>query len=279
MSWIFRDGVDLSKEVPAQHYVYRWWHSDVPRYVGKGTGRQWRSHLNATLDINPSKADYFIQYGGQMSCEIIRDGISEKAAHELEAEFIREHRLVDDGGTLLNMKRGSQAPHWIWKGKGVIRSIAAASFALLGITIPAHAEGPLLVIDRWWGVDYAKQHCQIPAFKPPGESEAACDQESTESYNVFELELKTQFAASAECTGITVSSFGYPQNSKEPGADLSLPHWNFSINYKGDEPAQFWQMLPPKGSKLPMMQATGTPSEIATQVCIIIKGKGGAVVH
>jgi hypothetical protein len=36
-------------------------------------------------------------------------------------------------------------------------------------------------------------------------------------------------------------------------------------------------MTPPKGSHLPMMQATGTPSQIAKQVCAIIKGKGGAV--
>ncbi len=40
---------------------------------------------------------------------------------------------------------------------------------------------------------------------------------------------------------------------------------------------QLWQMLPPKGNDVPMMQATGTPSEIARQVCTIIKGKGGAV--
>jgi hypothetical protein len=71
----------------------------------------------------------------------------------------------------------------------MIRIIAAASFALLAI--PTHADGPLLVIDRWWGVDYAKTDCQIPAFKPAGKSEATCIQESTESYNVFELELKT----------------------------------------------------------------------------------------
>ena len=161
----------------------------------------------------------------------------------------------------------------------MIRIIAAASFALLAITLPAHADGPLIVIDRWWGVDYAKQHCQIPAFKPAGKSEATCEQESVESYNVFELEVKTQFAASAECAGITVSSFGYPQNPKEPPPDTSRPYWSFSINYNGDEPASFWQMLPPKGSDLPMMQATGTPSEIARQVCTIIKGKGGAVIR
>jgi hypothetical protein len=39
-------------------------------------------------------------------------------------------------------------------------TLAAASFALLAITIPARAESPpLIVIDRWWGVDYAKVNC------------------------------------------------------------------------------------------------------------------------
>jgi hypothetical protein len=159
------------------------------------------------------------------------------------------------------------------------RTIAVTSFTLIAITMPAHADEPLLVIDRWWGVDYAKANCKIPAFKPAGKSEATCNRESTESYNVFELELKTQFAASAECAGITVSSFGSPQNPKEPPPDMSRPYWNFSINYTADQPAQLWQMLPPEGSDLPMMQANGTPSEIAKQVCIIIKGKGGAIVR
>jgi hypothetical protein len=128
-----------------------------------------------------------------------------------------------------------------------------------------------------WGVDYAKQPCEIPAEKPAGMSEATCKQERTEGYNRFELELKTQFAASPECAGITVSSFGYPKIPHEPPPDVSRPYWSFSINYFGDEPMQLWQMLPPKWSHLPMMQATETPSQTAKHVCTIIKGKGGAV--
>jgi hypothetical protein len=149
----------------------------------------------------------------------------------------------------------------------MIRTVAAVSPAVLAAAVPARADGPLLVIDRWWGVDYAKEHCQIPAFKQVGKSEARCNQESTQRYTMFELRIKTQFAASAGCAGITVSSFGYPENPNDPAPDLSQPYWSFSINYKDDEAAQLWQMLPPKGSKLPMMEATGTPSEIATQVC------------
>jgi uncharacterized protein YfiM (DUF2279 family) len=161
----------------------------------------------------------------------------------------------------------------------VTRTFIVASFALLVIASPAHAEAPLIVIDRWWGVDYAKQPCEIPAYKPAGMSEATCKQERTESYNRFELELKTQFAASPECADIIVSSFGYPQSTQTPPPDLHRPYWSFSINYVGDDPAQLWQMLPPKGSNLPMMQATETPSQIVKHVCTIIKGKGGAVIQ
>ena len=157
------------------------------------------------------------------------------------------------------------------------RVLAAVSFALFASAMPTLADEPILVLDRWWGVDYAKEHCQIPALKPAGESEAICDQESTKNYNIFELELKTQFGASAQCAGVTLSSFGYPQNSKELLLDTSRPYWNLSINYEANEAVQLWQMLPPKGYNLPLMQATGTPTEIASQVCTIIKGKGGAL--
>jgi hypothetical protein len=158
----------------------------------------------------------------------------------------------------------------------MMRTLAAAVFALFIISVPARADAPLIVIDRWWGVDYAKNggYC----FRK-GKDEALCDQERTEIYNVFELEIKTQFASAEVCAGIAVSSFGYPQNRNEPLPDLSGPYWSLSVNYFGHEPAQLWQMLPPKGSRLPMMQATGTPSEIAAHVCTIIKGKGGALLQ
>lgn len=146
----------------------------------------------------------------------------------------------------------------------------------LMIALPAHAGNApslLLVIDRWWGVDYAKEPCGFI----DGKNKAICEQEKTEAYNVFELELRTQFAALPECDGITVSSFGYPQNPHAAPPDPNSPSWSFSINYFGDGPAQLWQMLPPKGINLPMMQATETPAQIAKHVCTIIKAKGAVV--
>jgi hypothetical protein len=75
-----------------------------------------------------------------------------------------------------------------------------------------------------------------------------------------------------------LTSFGYLQlDPKEPSPDLSRPYWSCSLNYHVDEPKQSWQMLPPRGLKLPLMQATGTPAEIAKQICTIIKGNGGSL--
>jgi len=53
------------------------------------------------------------------------------------------------------------------------RTVAAAVALHMVTLLPAHAEAPLIVIDRWWGVDDAKVVCKIPAFKPAGKSEAA----------------------------------------------------------------------------------------------------------
>lgn len=159
----------------------------------------------------------------------------------------------------------------------MIYVVVTSALILFSVTVPARADGSLLIIDRWWGVDYAREHCRIPTFKPVGKSEAVCDQESREGYNRFEIELKTQFAATLECAGITVSSFGYPQKS-EARVPSSMPYWSFSIDYNVDSGSnQSWQMLPPRGNGLPMMEAVGTPSQIAREVCRIIKGKGGAI--
>jgi hypothetical protein len=117
------------------------------------------------------------------------------------------------------------------------------ALAVLSASPSAHAgSSPLIIIDRWSGVDYAKNSCHRG-----GDYDALCNrQERIESYNKFELQLKTQFAALPECAGITVSVFGYPQNPKELSPDTLQPYWSFSINYYGDEPAQLWQMLPPE---------------------------------
>jgi hypothetical protein len=45
-------------------------------------------------------------------------------------------------------------------------TIAAAFFAVM-ITTTAHAEAPLIIIDRWWGVDYAKEVAEYRRSNPP----------------------------------------------------------------------------------------------------------------
>jgi hypothetical protein len=171
---------------------------------------------------------------------------------------------------------------------------AAASLALVVVTVPAHAQAPLIVIDRWWGVDYAKNSCFIalskaaesprptaaPSTQPPWEEllrrerqrqeqvicekertekacgprwyhelqeRAICEQERTEKYNVFELELTTQFAASLECAGITVVTYGGPgKNPNSPFPDLSqLPYWSFSISSSTTKPRSRLKSAPP----------------------------------
>ena len=115
MTWLFRDGVQLTKN-PAGTYVYRWWHLDVPRYVGVGKGSRWRSHLDGTRDVNPKKADYFILHRTALACETVQAELTKEEAHELESDLIREHGLLDAGGTLLNWMLGAAAPKRTGRG-------------------------------------------------------------------------------------------------------------------------------------------------------------------
>jgi hypothetical protein len=110
MVWVFRDGVQLSKKAPDGTYVYRWSHLGIPRYVGVGKSHRWLAHLDGAQDVNPEKAIYFIQHRAELSCEIVKEGLSKKDAHCLEAELIREHGLIKNGGILLNMMTGASAP-------------------------------------------------------------------------------------------------------------------------------------------------------------------------
>ena len=140
MNWIFRDGVQLSK-APRGTYVYRWWHADVPRYVGVGKSGRWRSHLDGKIDVNPKKAEYFIQHQGEMSCEIVKAELSKEAAHELEAELIHEHGLMDGGGILLNWMSGGSAPKPTGRGTPVSKRLF---FALM--KLPPFAPSAIITV-------------------------------------------------------------------------------------------------------------------------------------
>ncbi len=137
--------------------------------------------------------------------------------------------------------------------------------------------GSIIVLDHWWNSDYAKNACGalLPlGFNDPGLVD--CQNKQAEALQDFELELSTQLAARPECAGVRVLGFKLTAISPEVAEAVKGEYWSLSLNYSTpDSKKQQWQMLrSPKGA---VRQGDGTPREIASDVCSIVRGRGANV--
>ena len=94
---------------PVDYYVYLWRGGKIDRYVGKGKGDQWRTHLKTSAnDSNQLKMRYFRRYKDKIACFIIVENLTEVDAGDRECAEIDRRGLKKNGtGTLLNDRRGS----------------------------------------------------------------------------------------------------------------------------------------------------------------------------
>ena len=154
------------------------------------------------------------------------------------------------------------------------------ALCLCGVfSIPACTKSTtsIVVIDHWWNVDYAKNGCGL--LLPRGFDDpdlAACQERRATALQNFELELSTQLAARPECAGIRVFGFKLTANSPEVDKAVAGEHWQLSLNYGTENSMkQAWQMYrSPKGT---VQQGEGTPPQIASDVCSIVKARGATV--
>jgi hypothetical protein len=129
---------------------------------------------------------------------------------------------------------------------------------------------PVIVLDSWWNIDYAKQWCngRSPCFPDP-----------VQGVRDFETELATQFAAQAACKSVRFVRFNGPEKADKAAVDaIAKDHWNLSINFTPDQSKQQWQMLGSTNSAA-LMQGSGAPGEIAKNVCAIVNGHGAAIAN
>ena len=127
---------------------------------------------------------------------------------------------------------------------------------------------PVVVLDSWWNVDYAKNWCN---------DSNPCTSDPVVGVNEFERDLITQFASQEACHSVKVLQLIDPKSADSKVAEaLSNEHWNLSINFTVDKPSQEWQMVNLKKSA-EVLKGNGTPSEIVKNVCNILTNKGGQV--
>jgi hypothetical protein len=171
--------------------------------------------------------------------------------------------------------------------------LLVAAFVIVGPVI-ARTE-PVVVVDSWWSGDYARNGCDMAkAYMKEHrtlinrfgcEAVTAC-QDMMPQYTAcvvgdpkavarrFEDELMSQFVINRDCKGATFARYYGPSAKISDALQTALNdknHQTLIIDFTVGLSAQPWTMGDTKGE--------GTPAKIAADVCAIVMGKGGTLVH
>lgn len=87
-------------------YIYRT-PDGVPRYIGKGYGKRFKSHF--TKSSNKGLRALVEFYGKSLSVEKVAENLREVDAFALEQRLITEYGREIDGGTLTNVSKGGSS--------------------------------------------------------------------------------------------------------------------------------------------------------------------------
>jgi hypothetical protein len=139
-------------------------------------------------------------------------------------------------------------------------------FLLLVVLVGCSKTSPIVVLDGWWDVDYAKNVC-VSANKWHKENAAlisriSCDKINScrelmpiveacalgvvEDVRGFENNLATQFAADSECSAVQYVYFSGPTDTSKVLSDaMKKQHYFLMLDYKPGAKKQQWSM---KGS-------------------------------
>lgn len=78
----------------------------IPCYVGKGSGDRWKIHF--TRCSNPHLNNIIKRANNNLPIVIIKDGLNEQEAFEIEKAFIAALGRETDGGPLVNLTTGGE---------------------------------------------------------------------------------------------------------------------------------------------------------------------------
>ena len=184
------------------------------------------------------------------------------------------------------LARPQMKQHWI------------LSFLLIVVLVGCSKPTPVVVLDGWWNVDYAKNACES-ANKWHQEnaaliSQVGCDQVAScrelmpiveacalgvvEDVRRFENDLTTEFAANAECRSVQFVYFSGPDNTSKMVSDaMKKQHYLLMLYYKPGARKQQWSMK--RSDQSDLTQGEDNPEEIAKKVCSIAKEQGAKLAN
>lgn len=173
------------------------------------------------------------------------------------------------------------------------------SFLLIVVLVGCDKPKPVVVLDGWWDVDYAKQWCsqanhwhqenaalvaQVGCDKVTSCPEMmtiadACTPDPIQEVRKFENDLATEFASSEECRFVQFVYFSDPKGSSKAASDaMQKLHYSLSLDFIPGARKQQWKMLSSPNISA-FTQGEGSPQEIAKKVCFIVKERGATLAN
>lgn len=142
-------------------------------------------------------------------------------------------------------------------------AFAAAIFAAGAAksSVAAAGKEPVIVLDSWWSVDYAKNMCS--------RTKACSVDPGAEALN-FEDRLAAQLAANRQCSGVFVAKYrgrNFDHDKTTMDALQKRPHWTLIIDYIAGHQTQAWWLRLEGGRHA---EGEGGPKEIAGKVCSMV---------
>ena len=128
---------------------------------------------------------------------------------------------------------------------------------------------PVIMVDDWWNVDFAKGSCEQVATVHP------CLVDPTAEVRDFEARLGTSFATDASCHGIVLTNYNGPDAKSSDAA--SKAEWQLMLNYTVSGILQHWSMVRHTKGQDSYTTGEGNPKHIAHDICAVVKQAGGSL--
>ncbi len=154
---------------------------------------------------------------------------------------------------------------WLWSHVFLLSAVVC--------TVGCSPRKPIVTIDDWWNIDYAKNACEYRAAW--GEP---CTVDPVSELRDFETALRTSFSGDPACHEVILTGFGDPLSTPTKAAsEASLKaDWQLMFDFQPGASSEDWTMVRRIDSKRTM--GRGTPKEVAHSICTVVTATGGLIV-
>ena len=153
-----------------------------------------------------------------------------------------------------------------------MKAIALSLLCIFAFSSGCTRREPIVVLDDWWNVDFAKNGCEMRAG-----SNDPCIGDPVMEVHDFESQLRTFFASDPLCHGVVLAGFGPTQAASRAAseADTSKEDWQLMLGFRVGESSQSWTLV----HHAQASTGQGPPKDTVHAVCAVVKQTGGSLAN